>query len=143
MTAGPGFAGVFKPTGRIIDCSAAQGWSQGPAGTTEPVELTTTSADAVNFGTATGLATGSVTVDGTVDINKLSFGSASGAITLSGGTLALGGSAPTISAQNTGKIFVRLGTDNALPATTVLTLDGGDGAGGGRFRELNLDGNNG
>ena len=40
-------------------------------------------------------------------------------------------------------IFVRLGAENALPTTTVLTLDGGDGAGsGGRTCELNLNGNN-
>jgi fibronectin-binding autotransporter adhesin len=39
-------------------------------------------------------------------------------------------------------IFVRLDTGNALPATTVVTLDGGNGGGGGRFCDLNLNGNN-
>lgn len=43
-------------------------------------------------------------------------------------------------------IFVRLFVTNALPVTTVLTLDGGDGAplasAPGRFCELNLNGNN-
>jgi autotransporter-associated beta strand protein len=38
--------------------------------------------------------------------------------------------------------FIRLGTNNALPATTVLTLDGGTGAGSGRFVDLNLNGFN-
>jgi autotransporter-associated beta strand protein len=38
-------------------------------------------------------------------------------------------------------IFVRVDTPNALPATTVLTLDGGNGDGGGRFCDLNLNGN--
>ncbi len=43
-------------------------------------------------------------------------------------------------------IFVRLFVANALPVTTVLTLDGGDGAAlasaPGRYCELNLGGNN-
>jgi fibronectin-binding autotransporter adhesin len=43
---------------------------------------------------------------------------------------------------NNANIFVRLGVANALPVTTKLTLDGGDGTGGGRFCELNLNGNN-
>ena len=43
--------------------------------------------------------------------------------------------------NNNANLFVRLGVANALPATTVLTLDGGDGTGGGRFCELNLFGN--
>ena len=39
------------------------------------------------------------------------------------------------------EIFVKLGTDNALPTTTVLTLDGqGTGTGSGRYCELNLNG---
>jgi len=41
---------------------------------------------------------------------------------------------------NDAEIFVNLGVDNALPATTVLTLDGGDGAGSGRMCTLNLNG---
>jgi autotransporter-associated beta strand protein len=44
---------------------------------------------------------------------------------------------------NNTNIFVRLGVENALPVTTKLTLDGGDGTGtSGRFCELNLNGNN-
>lgn len=38
------------------------------------------------------------------------------------------------------QIVVRLGTHNALPTTTVLTIDGQIGAGTGRFAELNLNG---
>jgi autotransporter-associated beta strand protein len=40
----------------------------------------------------------------------------------------------------TTQIIVRLGTNNALPPTTVLTIDGQDGTGSGRFAELNLNG---
>jgi autotransporter-associated beta strand protein len=38
------------------------------------------------------------------------------------------------------QIVVRLGIANALPATTVLTIDGRNGAGSGRFADLNLNG---
>jgi autotransporter-associated beta strand protein len=38
------------------------------------------------------------------------------------------------------QIFVNLGIDNALPPTTVLTLDGGNGTGSGRFSVLDLEG---
>ena len=37
-------------------------------------------------------------------------------------------------------IYVNLGIENALPTSTVLTLDGQDGAGVGRFCYLNLNG---
>ena len=40
----------------------------------------------------------------------------------------------------TTQIVVRLGTHNALPTTTVVTIDGQAGAGSGRFADLNLNG---
>lgn len=40
------------------------------------------------------------------------------------------------------QIIVKLGTHNALPTTTVLTIAGGNGNGTGRFAELNLNGFN-
>ncbi len=46
----------------------------------------------------------------------------------------------TTSGEN--QIIVKLGTNNALPTTTVLTIDGGNGSGTGRFAELNLNGFN-
>jgi len=53
----------------------------------------------------------------------------------------------TLSAYNgsppeNANILVRLDTADALPTTTVLTLDGGNGGGSGRFCELDLNGNN-
>jgi autotransporter-associated beta strand protein len=42
----------------------------------------------------------------------------------------------------TTQIVVRLGTHNALPTTTVLTIDGQAGAGSGRFADLNINGFN-
>ena len=64
--------------------------------------ITTTTNDALHFGTATvGLTTGTITVTNTVSANSLTFGSASGHVTLSGGTsLTLGGTSPTITLNN-------------------------------------------
>ncbi len=43
--------------------------------------------------------------------------------------------------QNTAsQIIVKLGATNALPTTTVVTIDGGDGIGTGRFAEINMNG---
>ncbi len=200
--------------------NASQGWSTSSAGTVVPGNVTTTSADDVNFGTASlALGTGTVTVSGNVTNNTITFATNS-TITLSGGTIVMAGTLPAIngSAANTvisnailllatttinapnepggggttpvpltlsgpisgtagvifngvqpnnaygtinlnasstytgttridtsgsanTEIFVKLGVDNALPVTTVLTLDGGDGTGSGRFCDLNLNGN--
>jgi autotransporter-associated beta strand protein len=81
---------------------ATQGWSQDSTGGTLPVNVTTTTSDTVNFGTATALATGTVNVTGTVSATRVNFGSGSGTITLSGGTLSLGGSTRIIEAQSAG-----------------------------------------
>lgn len=192
---------------------ATQGWSEDSAGTTEPVSVTTSTSDTVFFGTSTGLGSGTVTVSGTVAANKAVFGSATGPITLSGGTVALGGTAPSITLNNEGntissaltlnanasvimattaalaldlngaiggtgnltfttssinllnvnqvitlgaassytgttlittaninsRLTVKLNTTNALPSTTVLTLDGGNGTGSGLGRSLFLE----
>lgn len=195
---------------------ATQGWSEDSAGTTEPVSVTTTTSDTVFFGTSIGLGSGTVTVSGTVDVNNMTIGSASGPITLSGGTVALGGTSPFIRFNNSGntigsaltlgastnvvmgnsaallqnlngaiggtgnltfttpnskfnnanqvinlgaassytgntlittgnannRLLVKnnSGAANALPITTVLTLDGGNGAGTGRNLYYDLNG---
>ncbi len=48
--------------------------------------------------------------------------------------------APNVAANQ--QIIVKLGINNALPPTTVMTIDGGTGAGSGRFAEFNLNGFN-
>lgn len=195
--------------------NSSQGWSEDVAGTTEPVNVTTTTSDGVFFGTgANGLGSGSVTVSGTVDINQVTFGLSTGAVTLSGGTIALGGSGPFMRFNNSGntissaltldadtsilmgtqsalllnldgaiggagnltfttpttsfnnanqaitlgaastytgntlitvgnqnnRLLITLGVDDALPASTVLTFDGGIGSGSGRSLFLDLNG---
>jgi autotransporter-associated beta strand protein len=197
--------------------NATQGWSEDSAGTTEPVDVTTTTSDDVFFGTGVGLGSGTVTVSGSVDVKSATFGSASGAITLSGGTIALGGTNPFMRFNNTGntissaltldantsilmgsstalllnlngaiggtgnltfttpntsfnnanqvitlgaasnysgntlittaninnRLRVNSTVANALPTTTVLTLDGGNGTGtGGRTLIFDMNGNN-
>jgi autotransporter-associated beta strand protein len=72
--------------------------SDGGAGT---FTTAITTSDIGNFGTGSdGLGTGTVAVTGTQVANGLAFGSASGNITLSGGTISLGGTTPTITVNN-------------------------------------------
>jgi autotransporter-associated beta strand protein len=74
-------------------------WSLDPTGVAaREASVTTGTSDALHFGTAAvGLAAGTITVSGTVSANSLTFGSASGHVTLSGGTsLTLGGTTTAI-----------------------------------------------
>ena len=198
--------------------SATQGWSTSTTGATLPVDVTTLAADVLNFGNgSTGLAAGPITVSGTVAANSVNFASGSGAITLNGGTIALGATGAIV-AQNTGNVInsaitlsaastvsfslptatagtltlngqisgsynlsfttpnvvsggnvqtvvlgaantytgnttittgninntttIKAGVANALPSTTVLTLNGGTGAGSGRTVAYDVNGKN-
>jgi autotransporter-associated beta strand protein len=81
--------------------SSAQGWSTSLGGTLVPGNITTTAADDLNFGLITnGLAAGTITVSGTVTNNTLTFASGSGAITLTGGPIAMGGTSSGITVLN-------------------------------------------
>ena len=199
--------------------NAAQGWSTNTVGGTLPGNVTTTIFDDLNFGlTTTGLGAGTITVSGTAQANSLTFASGSGAITLTGGNIALGGTSPsitllnqndtinspiqlladaTISAPDFGtgsttstltvggaisgsanltfrsastvannsqqtillntlgsytgsttinpagsgaNLIVKLGVADALPPTTVLSVNGVTGGGSGRFARLELNG---
>ena len=92
--------GGFGTAGGTWTAPTASQWSTDSTGVAAPgASVTTTTSDALNFGTATdGLAAGTITVSGTVSANTLTFGSASGAIALSGGIITLGG--PTITVNN-------------------------------------------
>ncbi len=178
-----------------------QGWSTDPDGETVPDDVTTTFDDEVRFGT--GIGSGTINVDGTVQANRILFESGAGPVTFDGGVIELGGDSPQIRSNRSGQIinsdiqlqanaqliagtnsgrdpgvleftgsisgphnvtfnnqngnnsqntFIRIGgdntytgntlittsnqnnllfvwatTDDALPATTILTLDGGNG----------------
>lgn len=88
---------------------ATQGWSTSSAGTATLSGTTTTKTnDTLYFGTnAAGLAAGTITVFGTVSAGHLYFGSSSGAITLSGGTITLGGASRSITVNKA--LNIRLG----------------------------------
>jgi len=111
--------------------NSTQGWSTSSAGTNVLSGTTnTTTSDALNFGTGSaGLAAGTITVSGTVSANSLTFGSASGAIVLSGGTISLGGTTPTITVSNTSDTI-----SSAIIGSAGLTKNG--------TGNLTLSGNN-
>ena len=101
--------------------NSTQGWSTSSAGTSSlSGTTTTTTSDALNFGTASaGLAAGTITVSGTVSANSLTFGSQSGAIVLSGGTISLGGTTPTITVNNAADTI-----SSAITGSAGLTKNG-------------------
>lgn len=79
--------------------SDTQGWSTNSAGSSGIDIVTTTTNDALNFGSASNLGAGTITVSGTVDAGNMTFASGSGTITLSGGTINI--AATTIAVNNT------------------------------------------
>jgi fibronectin-binding autotransporter adhesin len=86
---------------------------------------------------------GNVTFSGSLSGNALSTVYLAAPNTYSGNTL-LNTTASTDGTTTSGEnqIILRLGTHNALPMGTVLTIDGGNGSGTGRYAELNLNGFN-
>ena len=152
-TAGFGTAGGTWAVPTIGD--ASQGWSTNSAGTLLPGNVTTVAADDLNFGlTTNGLAVGTITISGTVTNNTLTFASGSGAITLTGGTIALGGTAPTISLYNQNNTIhspILLLTNATISApdfgtgsiVSTLTLGGGiSGSANVIFHSANTSANN-
>jgi autotransporter-associated beta strand protein len=93
----------FGTAGGTWTAPTVSQWSTDLTGVAAPgASITTTTSDVLNFGTASvGLAAGTITVSGTVSANSLTYGSASGAILLSGGIINLGGTTPTITVNNT------------------------------------------
>ncbi|MCU0792842.1 MAG: autotransporter-associated beta strand repeat-containing protein [Opitutaceae bacterium] len=145
-TAGISLAGgstlVPSLTGIVIDKPI----TLGAAGTT----ATITAPNVAGSGTTNFPVTinGTISGDGNVDFSGVSGTNAYGVVILntpasySGSTLLTTISAFAGGNINNANIFFRLGVANALPVTTVVTLDGGDGGGTapGRFAELNLNG---
>lgn len=78
--------------------------------------------------------TGNVTFLNTNNVNQIFTVTLGAAGTYSGTTL-LDNTAGTA-----GQIIVKLGVNDALPATTVVTIDGQTGAGTGRVAEINMNG---
>ena len=119
------------------------GWSDSPTGASIIGSITTSTSDTLYFGTDVstyGLATGTVTVSGAVSAGNITFGSQSGAITLSGGTINLGASSviTTNNSSNTissvlagsGAALTKSGAGN-LTLSAINTYTGGTVVTGG------------
>ncbi|MCX6965131.1 MAG: autotransporter-associated beta strand repeat-containing protein, partial [Verrucomicrobia bacterium] len=119
-TAGFGTAGGTWAAPTTND--ATQGWSTSATGVNVMSGTTnTTTADALNFGTATdGLAAGTITVSGNVSSGAITFGTASGNITLSGGNISLAGSIASANTTQTHTI-----TSNITRAASDISFSGG------------------
>ena len=119
---GDGTTSGFGTAGSTWTAPTVDLWSTDLTGVTAPgASITTTTSDALFFGTDTlGLAAGTITVSGTVSANSLTFGSASGAILLSGGTITLDGTTPTITVNNAADSI-----SSIIAGTAGLSKDGG------------------
>lgn len=84
---------------------------------------------------------GPITGDGNVDFVNIQGGNAYTQVELNAPSTYTGDTLIDCTLTNS-QILVLLGTENALPVTTVVTLDGNNGAGSGRNCDLNLNGNN-
>jgi autotransporter-associated beta strand protein len=111
--------------------SATEGWSTDGTGLTLPGNVTTTTADTINFGYyGLGLALGTITVTGTVNAGNFAVASGSGAIALPGGTINLADNASFTLTGNqvnlsTGAITNTLTVGSVLTgAATSLTQTG-------------------
>ncbi|MGL4421397.1 MAG: beta strand repeat-containing protein [Gemmataceae bacterium] len=81
-----GASGIWGPAP-----GGSTNWSTSSTGDVIPGTVITTTSDTLHFGTSTdALGAGTITVGGVVDAGNLTFGAASGAIVLSGGTINLG-----------------------------------------------------
>lgn len=105
-----GTTGGFGTAGGTWAAPTLNLWNLDSTGVATPeASITTTTSDALHFGTATdGLAAGTITLSGTVSANSLTFGSASGAITLgtAGQAITLGGTTPTITQNSAATMII-------------------------------------
>ncbi len=103
------------------------GWSTSATGASvvNGNSITTTTADALNFGNgATGLAAGTITVSGTVNAGNMTFASGSGGVTLSGGTSITVPAAAVITVNNAADTI----STPLLGAATSLQISGASGS---------------
>ena len=128
----PGFGTAAGIWAAPTTGDATQGWSTNAAGSVVPTNVTTTTSSDLFFGSTTNvLATGTITVSGTVSANSLTIATNSGDLTLSGGTIALGGAGAFIRANNAGQVIssaITLNTNVSVIAgingNPVLSLNG-------------------
>ena len=106
--------------------NSTQGWSASSAGTSSlSGTTTTTTSDALNFGTGSdGLATGTVTVSGSLSAGSITFGAASGNITLATAnqTITLGTGGVITVDSNYATIVPKIAGSNGLTKNGTGTL---------------------
>jgi autotransporter-associated beta strand protein len=107
---------------------ATQGWSTSATGVLLPGSVTTATGGALNFGNGTtGLAAGTITVDGTVSASSLTFASGSGKITLDGGQITLAGTSiidVNNSTDTINSVLAGAATKLTVASTGTLALNG-------------------
>jgi autotransporter-associated beta strand protein len=124
-----GFGTASGVWGETTTGNGTQGWSEDVTGATLPVDVSTTSADPVFFGTNTtggGLGSGTITVSDTVSCANMTFGSQSGNITLSGGEIEMSGS----------RVITVAGTGKSHTVGSLLSGTGSRGIAGGSTLSL-------
>lgn len=142
--------GVNGTSGITIGTTAGATLQSSLDGITVHAPITTANSGVnsnIAFGRNTN-ATGSITLNGAI-------GGAGNVIFTTAGTsnnnlqtILLGaagtytGTTTITSANTANSMFVKAGVDNALPATTVLTINGGNGGGSGRTSAYDLNGFN-
>jgi len=123
--AGAGF-GTAGGTWSATTAAGIPGWNTDATGAAVPASVDTLTTDAINFGTATagqGLAAGTIMVTATVAAGNITFGSQSGAIVLSGGTINLAAAATIVVSNPTDTISSELsGAATSLATGGIGTL---------------------
>ena len=125
--------------GAMMDASVSGISSSAPitlgnSGTTSTIQLSLAATSSLTLGAISGAGNLVLQNSGGGNPNPASF-TLNGASTYSGNTL-------LDSTTTNASVMLKLGVNNALPTTTVLTIDGGAGAGSGRTISLNLNGKN-
>ena len=127
----PGVAGFGSalgtwavPTDPALNSPLGTGWSTSSTGAAATVigTVTTETTDIVNFGSATALAAGTISV-GTVSSGNIVFGTGANGIVLSGGTITLA-AAPSITVSN-GNTTQFIGSVLAGAGTSLTKAGGG------------------
>lgn len=119
-----------SPTDPALNSPAGTGWSTSANGAAATVigSVTTTTADTLNFGSATALAAGTISV-GTVSSGNIGFGTGANGIVLSGGTITLAAASTiTVGNANTtqgiGSVLAGAGTSLTKAGGGTLVLSG-------------------
>jgi len=137
-------------TGITIGGASAATLSSGTTGLIITAPITTANSgvsSTLAFGVASN-AVGSFTLNGAIGGNGNVIFSTVGTSNNNLQTINLGvagtytGTTPITSGSTANSMFVKAGVDDALPASTVLTINGGNGSGSGRASAYDLNGFN-